>query len=259
MAGDDEDELDTLEELTNGEDEEDEGDGEPTGEEGQEDEVEDETGPDEDESGQRPARVEVKSDVPSRQRRSQSRWQKREQELEATRRRAEEAEARANTLASQRQQEEARRQQALQADREQRRANMLPEERTAEDINELRAQISYQQQMDQFYRNDAEDRAQYEAKCSSNKVYKRHRTEVEKILKQARAGGMNLPREQILYNVVGREALGVSERNSSSQPTRRKSVSKPVNSRGDGASTPGKRGPSSDKEALRKRLENIPL
>jgi hypothetical protein len=136
---------------------------------------------------------------------------------------------------------------------------MMPEERLADELGELRAQINYQRQMDQFYRGDAEDRAQYSAKASVNKTYKRYATEVETKLKQSRANGWNIPREEILANIVGKAALGMAEQSSKPKPTHRKSVSKPVNSRGDGASTQGRRGSSSDKEALRKRLENLPL
>jgi len=119
--------------------------------------------------------------------------------------------------------------------------------------------MNFQRDMDAFYRNDAADKAQYDAKATVNKVYKRHQATVEKKLQQARNNGWNIPREQILANVIGEEALKMAEQSSKPTPTRRKPVSKPSNSRGDGASTPGRRSPSSDKEALKKRLENIPL
>ena len=259
MPGDDEDDLEQLEDLPN-EDEEDEGNEGPGGEGGQEsfeDEDPDAPGPDEaEDEPKRPNHVEVQS---SQQRRSQTRWQAREKELAETRRRAEEAEARAAQLAAQQQREQAQRQQAQLAEREQRRAVMTPEERTADELQEIRAQMNFQRDMDAFYRNDAADKAQYDAKATVNKVYKRHQATVEKKLQQARNNGWNIPREQILANVIGEEALKMAEQSSKPTPTRRKPVSKPSNSRGDGASTPGRRNSSSDKEALKKRLENIPL
>jgi len=263
MLGDDEDDLEALEEITDGPDDEDEdgeGPGEDSGQEVREGEAENEPGPDEeeDEFG-RQKRVDPEPAPTSRQRRSQSHWQKRETELAATRKRAEEAEARANQLAAEHQRTEAQRQQAQQQDRERRRELMTPEERTAEDVTELRAQINFQRQMDAFYRGDAEDRATYQAKATVNKVYKRHEATVEAELKKARASGTNLSREQILRYVIGDEALKMADRSASSQPTRRKPVSKPVNSRSNDTSTPGKRGSSSDREALKKRLANIPL
>jgi hypothetical protein len=258
-----EDDEDELEAPVYGEDEEDEGDEGPSGEGGQEsgeDETEDAPGPDEDESeSRRPERVEVQPEVPSRQRRSQSRWQARERELAELRQQKAEAEARANALAAQRQQDEAQRQRILQEQREQRRAVMTPEERTAEELQEIRAQINYQRDMDTFYRNDAADKAQFDAKTTVNKVYKRHQAAVEAELKKARANGWNIPREEILANIVGKEVMQVANRSTQPQPTRRKSVSKPVNSRSDATSTPGKRNSSSEHEARKKRLENIPL
>ena len=259
MLGDDEDDLEQLEGLPN----EDEGNEEPSGEGGQESfegENPDAPGPDEsEEERERPDHVEVQSRQPSQQRRSQTRWQARERELAETRRRAEEAEARAAQLAGQQQREQAQRQQAQLAEREQRRAAMTPEERTSDELQEIRAQMNFQRDMDAFYRNDAADKAQYDAKSSVNKVYKRHQATVEKKLQQARNNGWNIPREQILANVIGEEALKMAEQSSKPTPTRRKPVSEPSNSRGDGASTPGRRNSSSDKEALKKRLENIPL
>src|SRR5208337_1592401 len=116
-----------------------------------------------------------------------------------------------------------------------------------------------QRQMDQFQRNDDSDKARFDAKCSVDKVYKRHSAAVETELRKCRAAGWNLPRDEILANIIGKEVMGVSERSNGSQPARRRAVSKPINSRGDGTSAPSRRGPSSDREALKKRLENVPL
>jgi hypothetical protein len=260
MLGDDEDELEDLESLDDlQEDEEDEGPSREGGPDGLEEEDPDAPGPDEDESEQeRPNRVSARQ-APSQQRRSQTRWQAREAALAAQRKRADEAEARANQLAAERQREEAQRVQALQRDAEQRRATMTPDERLTEEMQEIRAQFNYQRQYDQFQRADDADRAEYNARASVDKTWKRHQAEVERVLKQQRDRGWNVPRAEILANIVGKEVLQVTEQSNRPQPTRRKSVSKPVNSRGDSTSTPGKRGPSSEKEALRKRLENVPL
>jgi len=258
-----EDDEELLENLDDGENPEDEGDEGPGGEGGQEsfeDEDPDAPGPDEDESEpRRPNRVEVQPAVPSRQRRSQSRWQAREKELAEVRRRAEEAETKAAQLAAQQQRAEAQRQQVLQAEREQRRAAMTPEERLSDELGEIRAQINFQRDMDTFHRNDAADKAQYDARASVNPIYKRHQTEVEKQLRTARANGWNIPREEILANVIGKEALRMAEQPSKPRSATRKPISKPVNSRGDGASTPGRHNSSSEHEARRKRLENMPL
>jgi hypothetical protein len=260
---DDETEVDDLEELPGGEDQEDErdeGPGEDGGPDGLEEEDPDGPGPDESEDGQgRADRVEVQAQLPSRQRRSQTRWQAREKELAETRRRAEEAEARAAQLAADRQREEALRQQAATQEREQRRALMTPEERNADELAQLRAEINYNRSMDQFWRADAEDKANYAAQAKVNKVYKRHEAEVEKLLKQYRGQGSNISREQLLRYVIGNEALKMAEQSNKPQSERRKQVSKPINSRGDGASTPGRRAPTSDKAALRKRLEGMSL
>jgi hypothetical protein len=113
--------------------------------------------------------------------------------------------------------------------------------------------------MDQFQRGDDADRARFDARCSIDKTYKRHSAAVEAELKKCRASGWNLPRDEILANLVGKEVLGVAASSNKTQASRRKITSKPINSRGDGASTQGRRGSSSDREALRKRLENVPL
>ena len=162
--------------------------------------------------------------------------------------------------AAERQRDEAQRQRAAQEQREQQRQLMTPEERNAADIQAIAAQVNFQRDMDAFYRNDASDKAQYDAKVhAGDKVYKRHQKAVEAELKRCRDRGFNVPREELLYREIGKEALNVAEQSTRSTATRRKPVSKPSNSRGDATSTPGKRGPSSDKEALRKRLENMPL
>jgi hypothetical protein len=113
--------------------------------------------------------------------------------------------------------------------------------------------------MDAFYRNDAEDKAQYRAIASVNKVYKRHESKVEELLKQSRARGTNMSREQILRYVIGDEALKTYEQASKPRTNTRRVVSRPINSRGDGTSTPSRRGPSSEHEARTKRLMNVPL
>ena len=257
---DDEDDLEQLGDLDDVTDDEDEGNerpGDEGGQEGVEGEAEDGT-EDEGEGQGQPGRVEPQ--LNSRQRRSQGHWQARERELAETRRRAEEAEARAAQLAAERQRDEAQRQRAAQEQREQQRQLMTPEERNAADIQAIAAQVNFQRDMDAFYRNDASDKAQYDAKVhAGDKVYKRHQKAVEAELKRCRDRGFNVPREELLYREIGKEALNVAEQSTRSTATRRKPVSKPSNSRGDATSTPGKRGPSSDKEALRKRLENMPL
>jgi len=195
----------------------------------------------------------------SRQRRSQTRWQKTQEELAATRKRAEEAEARAKALEVQQQREATERQQTLDQQRAARREMMTPEERLNDEVQELRAQMRYNREMDEFQRQDAADKANFDAMVRTNKVYARHQEAVERNLKDIRARGTNLSRDAILRYLIGDEALKQATPKPATPKATRKVVSKPTNSRGDGASTQSSRGSSSAKEQLRKRLENIPL
>jgi hypothetical protein len=254
-----EDDFEELENLTDGGDEEDEG-GQGSGEEGGQEVSQDEdTGGEIDEEQGVHGQDRVDSEPPSRQRRSQSRWQARERELAEARQRADEAEQRASALAAEQQRSQAHAQQAAQQDRQRRRELMTPEERISDEVQELRGQISFQAQMDAFYRNDAEDRANYQARATVDKTYKKYQSQVETELKRTRNLGWNIPREEILANIVGKDVLKVAGKTRAPGPAHRRAVSKPVNSRGDGTSTPGRRGPSLERAALAKRLENIPL
>jgi hypothetical protein len=137
---------------------------------------------------------------------------------------------------------------------------MTPEERTQDDIATLRAQMNYQSQLDQFHRTDASDKANYQAKATVNKTYKKYEPQVEALLQQSRNSGWNIPREKLLATIIGEEVLGMTAKSSTPKSTPRRAVSKPVNSRGDSTSTSGARSSSLGKhEALKKRLENIPL
>lgn len=202
-----------------------------------------------------------------RERRSRTSWQRREEkfrsELEVEKRRATDAAARLQTLEAERQREEAARIQRTNSEREDMLARMTPEERSNFEIQELRAQIQYDRQMAELRTWDATDKAQYEAVANSDtelgRICKKNAAIIEKHLTDLRARNTNMPRMVLLKYELGEQVLKAlaSKKPSKPQPTRK--TPKATNSRGDAGRTPSRSNPSSEREARKKRLENVRL
>lgn len=264
LNGDDDDQIETPE----GEEEHDfdegaeDGSSESGDDQGQDETEEGESGTDGLEA-EPPAR-----ELNGRERRSQTSWNRREEkfrsELEAEKKRTADTEARLRLYEEERQRQEASQIQRINSEREERLAQMTPDERNSFEIHEMRAQIHYQNQMREYQTWDVNDKAQYEAIANSDtelgRVAKRNASIIEKHLTDLRGRNTNMPRMVLLKYELGDQvlkALEAKKQSSKSQPTRK--TPKAPASRGDGGRTPARSNPSSEKEARKKRLENVRL
>lgn len=203
----------------------------------------------------------------SRERRSQSSWKRREEkfqaELEAERKAKAASDAKLQALEAERQAQEARRVQEVNNNREEMLSRMTPEERNAFEIQEMRAQIAYNNQMRELQTWDAQDKAKFESIANSDselgRIYKKNAATIEKHLTDIRARNTNMPRDVLLRYELGDQVLKAlaNKKPSKSQPTRK--VQKAPNSRGDASRTPARSNLPSDREARKKRLENVRL
>jgi hypothetical protein len=243
----------------------DEGQGEPERQEDESGDAEDDPERDEGEDDkERPddlaARRRDDDGLNSRQRRSQTRYQKLEADKRAAEEKAARLEAEAEQLRAYQQREQALELQKQQQAREQRLATMLPEERLGYEIQEVRAQIAYQDQLRKFEAADARDAAEYNAQAKINPVYARHAKAVENSLAQLRKAGQNMPRDVLLRYHIGEEMLKTSQKNSKAQaPAQKRKVPKPSNSRADASNTQGRRKPTSEKQRILDTWGDTPI
>ncbi len=203
----------------------------------------------------------VNDKLNAKSRRSQGHYREVESERNRFREEAEAARAEAASLKAERQREQAEANRVRQSQEQQRREQMLPEDRNAYDLQQIQAQLAYQDQMRIFEKADAQDSANYKATASVNPLYKRHEAAVEKSLAQLRASGQNMPREVLLRYHIGEEMLKNSQKNSKQlTPQKKRTVPKPTNSRADVSSTQGSKKPSSgSREDILKRIGDMPL
>lgn len=239
------------------------GSGEPERLEEDGDESEDDSGRDEREDPEeRPSRVDTRTNdnLNSRQRRSQNHYQKLKEERDALKAERDRIAAEKAASDARWQQEEAQRARARQLAEQQRLEQMLPEERNSYELQNIKAQLQYQEQMRVFERQDAQDKAQYDAMASVNPLYKRHAAMVEKHLADCRRAGQNISREALLRYCVGEEALKNSGKNSKPlNPQKSRKVPKVNNSRADVSNTQRDRKPSSERERIMKQWGDTPL
>lgn len=241
-------------------DDEDDGQGEPERSEEDEDGEDEEDTPDDKGEDDEFGKDSVNDRGNSRQRRSQNRFQTLANDKKALEERLAKAERDLQTRAEQEQRQSAEASRLAQLERETHLATLTPEERNALEIKELRGQIRYQEDMNKFRQADIRDAAEYKATAKVNPLYQRHAAAVEKSLAQLRGQGQNMPREALLRYHIGEEMLKNSQKSSKQlTPQKTRKVPKPNNSRADVSSSQGKRKSSSERDALRKRLENIEL
>lgn len=196
----------------------------------------------------------------SRQRRSQNHYQKLRGERDNLRAELDRIQAEKAASDARWQQEEAMRARARQAQEQQRLEQMLPEERNSYELQQIKAQLNYQEQMRAFERADIQDKANYDAQASVKPLYKRHAVAVEKALADCRKAGQNIAREALLRYCIGDEVLKNSEKNSKPlNPQRSRKVPRPTNSRADVSDTQRNRKPSSERERILKQWGDTPL
>jgi hypothetical protein len=210
---------------------------------------------------ERSHRVDTRTnDLNSRQRRSQNRYKQVEEERNRLREEAAAEKRRADALEARQQADQAERNRLHQEAIARQREQMLPEERNAAELQDIKAQLNYDRLMRQHELKDAQDRANFQAQASVNPLYKRHAAEVERSLAQLAAAGKWMPRDAVLKYCVGEEMLKNSQKNSKPlNPQKSRTVPKPNNSRADSSRSQGGRKPSSEKARIEKQWGDTPL
>lgn len=151
-----------------------------------------------------------------------------------------------------RQRQVAQQQQWTEQQQQERWAVMTPEEK----VEELRywgqQQLQSLQQQNAFQMGLLRDQMQYDAKATVNPVYARHKVEVERQYQEHMQQGRHIPRETLLYQMLGRRAVetaATSTRKAKVQGQKKieAQTTRPSSNKGDAASSRGKSGDSAEK------------
>lgn len=173
----------------------------------------------------------------------------------ADRERADRAE---RELAAEREQ---RRRQVDPAEERSRLALMTPEERMEYRLDQAARTSAAREAALEFRLNDATDKSAFDAKASSDPIYKKYAPKVEAELARLRGIGQNIGREQLMTYFVGQAALAARGSGGNRQERRaaasrvRKAQASPAGARSDTAS--GDRRGSND--TPKKRLEGVSI
>lgn len=104
--------------------------------------------------------------------------------------------------------QQARQQQPSPEQEAERLALMSPEERADYKLNKALNEIQRQNAMSQFQTADRSDKALYDAKATTDKVYAKYAEKVEtERQRQMRENNMVIPREELLKWIVGQDVL----------------------------------------------------
>jgi hypothetical protein len=140
-------------------------------------------------------------------------------------------------------------------------ALMQPEDRIREELRESTEAHNGQMRAIQFQLQDTSDRASFDAKVGRSKLHARWADKVEEEYRKQQSGGMFVPREAIMYFLIGKAAVAAAEDPGNRQERRaaasrvRRQTTRPSNSRSDRAPS----GDSRRSASLEKRLENVQL
>ncbi len=138
---------------------------------------------------------------------------------------------------------------------------MSPEDRLREEFRESNEAHNGNMRAMAFQLQDSSDRASFEAKAARDKFYAKWADRVEEEVVKQRANGVTVPREAVLYYLVGKQAIAGRNDPRNRQERReaerrvRQQTTRPSNSRSDAR-------PSSESRqrlSLEKRLENEQL
>ena len=148
--------------------------------------------------------------------------------------------------------------------REARLAALPPEQRILTELNEMRAEQAYHQQLTTFRANDYADKAAFDALAASDPRARRYAQEVERQLAQLRLQGQNVDRKTLLKYIVGEAVFANPARKSTknnrqrqgaNERVERERVNPPRNPRGDRGSARGE----PERAARAKRLRNMQI
>lgn len=146
------------------------------------------------------------------------------------------------------------------AERDRRLAGMTEAQRLEFLITETNQTTQNQINEIRFASWDSGDKAEFSAQCAGNPALKAIEKEVEQRLTEMRKSGQNAPRETVAKYLLGEKALAKAPRARNAgrrreQEGREQHQARPANGRGDVAPHGQRR--TSDREARRKRLENM--
>jgi hypothetical protein len=136
-------------------------------------------------------------------------------------------------------------------------AAMDPIERMNYQFNRTIYTMQQQQQFQQFQMHDMMDKSSYDAKAAVDPVYKRFEGEVEQIRLTEMRKGRHFPREEILAFVVGQQVLKGKKPTKSGQATPKKKPSARAGAASSDVGGGSQRGRLSEQQARAKRLENM--
>jgi hypothetical protein len=137
--------------------------------------------------------------------------------------------------------------------------NSSPEDRVAMMLQKQQRDLAMQQYQYQRQMADTTDRMQFEQLAINDKVAAKFKTEVEVRLTKTRAAGFEASREDIYKHLLGEKVMAarakaVSEQKSTGKANIKRQTTKARSATSDRA---GGRSTDSDREARRKRLENM--
>jgi len=137
--------------------------------------------------------------------------------------------------------------------------NMLPDERAAYIADQRFNQMQFQLQQTQFQMAEMAEKASFEARASVNPTYAKYADRVEKVKADYLKDGKNVSRENILYHLIGKDALEKGTKAGArmrANGAAKKAAAKgrPASGRGDMAG--GRRGQDDSLEALESRLKD---
>lgn len=140
-----------------------------------------------------------------------------------------------------------------------RMALMSPDERTDYRLNKADRQHREQMQAFAFQTAETADQSSFRTEIRANPALQRYEAEVEEVLAAVRRRGLNLPRMEVLHNVLGRATMAALGKKNGKQAERgarniSRQTTTPVNGRGD-VQTQRRRGATSARE----RLEGVEI
>ncbi|HEX8838212.1 MAG TPA: hypothetical protein VF748_14820 [Candidatus Acidoferrum sp.] len=142
-------------------------------------------------------------------------------------------------------------------------ALLSPEDRIREEFREAQTENTRNMQLMQFQLMDSSDRASFEAKATVDPLYKKWQSEVERELSAMRRKNQNVPREDLMYYLVGKAAMQarggkeVAKQRSAAESRVRRATTRAPNSRSDVGSPAQSR--TRQQQSLEKRLENVAI
>jgi hypothetical protein len=135
---------------------------------------------------------------------------------------------------------------------------MTPDQRADYKVNKALERFQQASAVQNFQTMDRIDTQAFQQECAANPLARKYAAEVDRELTKIRSEGGNVPRQAVLFYVLGRALVDkqrstADKRASGAQDRIRRQTTRPTNSRGDVGGN--RRGAAS----LEQRLENVPI